>query len=88
MTVVKDKTDEYVYFIYSETQEKMRTEVEARVNKKFIPGEVLVHGDWKQFTQIAKVSNMAMFPDSIVVAEGYKEKMKYHDCSSQWKVGL
>lgn len=86
--VIKDKQDEYVYFIYSYEQEQMRTKIESGVNKKFIPGEVMVRGEWKRFTMISKTANIPMFVDAKVVAEGYKERMTYHDCSSEWKVGL
>lgn len=88
MAVVQDGKDQYVYFLYSGTQEQMRTEIEAKVNKKYIPGEVSVRGDWKKFTQISTTPNSAMFADYIVVAEGYKSKMTFKDCTSQWKLGL
>lgn len=86
MAAIPDYESEYVYFLYSDSQYKMRTEVESNLNKRFIPGEVMVRGDWKKFTQISKISSSAMFADSVVVAEGYKDKMKYKDCTSQWKL--
>lgn len=86
MTAIPDQESEYVYFLYSDSQYTMRKEIEDKVNKKFIPGEVMVTGSWKKFTQISKSSSSTMFADSIVVAEGYKDKMKYKDCSSQWKI--
>lgn len=86
MTIVPDHESEYVYFLYSDSQYSLRNEIEDRVNKKFIPGEVMVRGNWKKFTQISKTSSSAMFADSIVVAEGLKDEMKYKDCSSQWKM--
>ncbi len=86
MSIVKDYEAEYVYFLYSADQFNLRTEVEAKVNKKFICGKVLVNGNWEQFTQISASPNSAMFADSKVVAEGYKNKMKFEECSSQWKM--
>lgn len=86
MAIVPDHESEYVYFLYSDSQYTLRTEIEDRVNKKFLPGEVMTQGNWKKFTQISKSPSSAMFADSIVVAEGYKDKMKYKDCSSQWKM--
>lgn len=88
MTVVKDKEREYVYFMYSETQELTRTEVESGLNKTFIPGKVLVYGQWKPFTCITKDPNsFSMFPDIKIVAEGYRDNMKYKDCTSEWRMG-
>lgn len=86
MAIVPDYESEYVYFLYSESQYNMRKEIEDRVNKKFIPGEVMVMGDWKQFTQISRIPSSTMFADSIVVAEGYRDKVNYKDCSSLWKM--
>ena len=85
MSVVPDKTDEYVYFLYSSSQYDMRTEIESGVNKKFIPGKVLVKGEWREFTQISKSPSSAMFADSNIVAEGFKSKMNFKDCTNVWK---
>lgn len=86
MSIVKDYTAEYVYFLYSAEQFKLRTEVESKVNKKFIPGEVLVNGDWKEFTQISASPTSPMFVDAKVVAEGYKDRIKFKECTSEWKI--
>lgn len=88
MAIVKDQQDEYIYFLYSSEQENMRTEIESKANKIFVLGQVYNRGDWRKFTMISKSPTNPMFADSIIVAEGYKSKMKYHDCSSRWKVGM
>lgn len=88
MTKVPDYKAEYVYFLYSPTQESMRSEIEAKVNKKFIPGQVNVKGEWKKFTQISTTPSSKMFADSVIVAEGYRDKMNFSDCTSQWNRGL
>lgn len=80
------KKSEYVYFIYSEQQKKERTEAEARNNKIFVPGEVLVMGEWKEFTQISYKPSLPLFADSKVVAKGFKDRMTFKDCGSQWKI--
>lgn len=86
MATVPDAKAEYVYFLYSDSQYDMRTEIEAGVNKLFIPGEVLVNGQWLKFTQISKTASSTMFADSKVVTHGYKNQIKYKDCTSQWKM--
>lgn len=86
MLSIPDDKEEYVYFLYSEDQFKMRTEIESSINMEFIPGRVLVMGDWKEFTQISDNPFSTMFADSKVVAEGYISKIKYEECSSKWKI--
>lgn len=86
MSAVKDYTPKYVYFLYSDEQLRLRTEVESKLNKKFVPGEVLVNGDWKEFTQISTSPTSTMFVDTKVIAEGYIDKMKYKECTSKWKM--
>ena len=83
---LQSKKSEYVYFIYSEQQKKERTEAEARNNKLFVPGEVLVMGEWKEFTQVSNRPSLPLFADSRVVAEGYKDRITFRDCANQWKI--
>lgn len=88
MSRVPDYKAEYVYFLYSPTQESMRSEIDKGLNKKFIPGQVNVQGEWKKFTQISTNPSSKMFADAVVVAEGYRDKMKFTDCTSQWDYGI
>ena len=44
MSRVPDYKAEYVYFLYSPTQESMRSEIDKGLNKKFTPGQVNVPG--------------------------------------------
>ena len=44
------------YFIFSKTQLKERTEVEARLGKQFYAGKVIVRGKSQRYTQL--VSNL------------------------------
>lgn len=64
------------YFLYSETQLKMRKEVEARMGKKFIVGRVIVNGVRKPFTEISS-SPTSRYSDAKVVAQGEVTLMKY-----------
>ncbi len=73
----------YRYFLYSKDQHRMRTAVDARLNKVFTPGKVLSKGRWVQYTEMsAKPTNS--FADAKIVAEGYIEDMKYQNHTSVW----
>lgn len=81
MANLKDK-DIYVYFLYSETQNKERTAIEKTMSRVFIPGTIVVNGKKKIFTEISrKTSNR--YPDCKIVAEGYKSKMNYTPVSGK-----
>ena len=72
--------DKYVYFLYSEQQEKKRTELEARLHRVFIPGTVIVNGRRMNFTELSYKPNNT-FTDCKIIAEGWKSKMNYTDVS-------
>ena len=86
MAVVSDKEREYGYFLYSSAQHKMRSQVESMLGKIFVPGQVLVNGNWKQFTQISSTPDSKMYRDAKLVAQGYLDSMKYQNCTNKWKV--
>lgn len=47
------------YFIYSKEELKQRTEIEAKLGKKFIIGTLIDHGKPKQYTQkVASLDNI------------------------------
>lgn len=70
--------DEYVYFIYSEQQEKLRKEVEAKIGREFKCGLVVVRGLRVPFTEM-NITGTSRFPDAKLVAQGIKSRMKYTD---------
>lgn len=70
--------DQYVYFLYSEQQRDHRSTIEAKMCRTFVPGTVVVNGIRKRFTEISSKSEN-LYPDTTVVAKGYKSKMKYVD---------
>lgn len=78
---LKEK-DVYVYFLYSETQEKERKAIEARMGKLFIPGVVVVNGQRSNFTELSRKNNNR-YSDTRVVAEGWKSKMVYTNISTR-----
>lgn len=77
------KRKKYRYFLYSKDQHKMRADIDRKINKVFSPGKVLTKGHWQDFTEISMKPTNA-FADSIIVAEGYLEDMKYQNHTSVW----
>lgn len=70
--------DPYVYFLYSEQQKAKRTEIEAKMSRKFIPGNVIINGQKQLFTELStKPTNI--YPDVRLIAEGLKSAMKFTD---------
>ena len=72
---LKEK-DFYVYFLYSEQQNKERSEIEKKMSRVFSPGTVIVNGRKKIFTELSK-SSSNRYPDCKIVAEGWKSKMMH-----------
>lgn len=79
------KSKTYRYFLYSRDQHKTRVEIEKTIGRTFVPGKVLINGQWKTFTEISSTPNNS-FADATLVAEGYIEDMKYSNHSSKWEV--
>lgn len=80
-----DKEKRYRYFLYSAEQEALRKNLESKMSKEFIIGEVMVNGVWKPYTQISIQSDNVAYADAKVVAKGYLEDMEYTECSTRWK---
>ena len=64
------------YFIYSAEQLKLRREIEAKMGKKFVIGQVIVSGARKPFTELSS-NPKSRFSDAKIVAEGDPTLMKY-----------
>lgn len=67
------------YFLFSFEQMKQKTEVEAKIGKKYKTGRVLVKGNYKQYTEISNFPYNKRFSDTIVVTSGKLSEMKYKD---------
>lgn len=78
---LKDR-DTYVYFLYSETQEKERKNIESRLGKVFVPGVVVINGQRNYFTELSR-KNYNRYADCKIVAEGWKSKMTYTNISTR-----
>ena len=84
-TVLDRDKNLYRYFLYSKSQEILRTESENRMGKKFILGQVLVKGKWVPYTQISLTADNPMWPDCILLTEGYLKDITYKEPRSEWK---
>lgn len=78
----------YRYFLYSQTLEKNRSEAEAKLSKVFVPGKILVNGDWQPFTNISSTPDNIMYPDMKIVAKGYLDELKFIEPTTAWKAGV
>lgn len=78
---IKEK-DKYMYFLYSEIQHKERTNIEAKINKIFIPGTVYIHGKANKYTELSK-NPTNNYIDTKIVAEGYLSTMRYTKITSK-----
>ena len=74
--------DTYVYFLYSETQEKERNTIENKLGKVFVPGVVVVNGQRNYFTELSR-KNTNRYADTKVVAEGWRSKMTFTNISTR-----
>ena len=72
---LKEK-DTYVYFLYSEQQQKERSQIESSMSRIFNPGSVVVNGRKRFFTEMSR-KNTNRYPDCKVVAEGWRSKMVF-----------
>lgn len=74
--------DTYVYFLYSETQEKERNTIENKLGRVFVPGVVVVNGQRNYFTELSR-KNTNRYADTKVVAEGWRSKMTFTNISTR-----
>lgn len=81
-----NNTGEYRYFLYSPTQEKELTDINNSMGKRYKAGEVFVQGKYKKYTQISKTPTNPLYADTIIIAKGYLNKMKYTMAEKIWKV--
>ena len=74
----------YVYFMYSSFQYKDRLDIERKIGKTYIPGQVVYKGKKFQFTEIVEDVNTVRYSDAKIVAEGYIDEMQYTDSKHVW----
>lgn len=74
----------YKYFLYSRQQYLLRTEVEAKLGKTYIPGKVLYRGRWRDYTEISDSPTNNKFSDAKVITEGYLNNIEYKNATFEW----
>lgn len=75
----------YMYFLYSETQQKERTTIEARINRIFVPGTVIVRGKPQKYTELSRKPTNT-YSDTVIVTSGYLASMNYTKITSKNKL--
>lgn len=60
-------TNSNIYFLYSKEQQDLRYNTELKMGRYYYPGEVIVNGKKRKYTQISNTTNIR-FKDVIVVA--------------------
>lgn len=81
------KSDQYVYFLYSDEQYKEKNNILNKANKMFEPGTVVVNGTRKKFTQLSDSSSLPRFIDTKIVAEGILSQFTYTEPQNVKKRG-
>ena len=70
-----------VLFVYSEMQINKDKEINKKIGKEFVCGEVVIGNDRKQYSKIIQPNMLkamtALYPDIKVVYEGSKSQTTY-----------
>ena len=64
------------YFFYSSEQLKFRRQMEEKMGKKFVVGQVIVNGVRKPFTEMSSTPK-SRYSDAKLIAEGDPATIKY-----------
>lgn len=75
----------YKYFLFSQQQFLLRSEVEAKLGRTYIPGKVMYKGRWRDFTEISDTPTNNKFADAKVITEGYLDKVQFKNATFEWK---
>lgn len=80
-----EKKKRYVYFLYSQSQQKMCESIEKAVGRDYIPGKVVANGKMKDFTEISSTPTNNKYADAKIVTEGYIDDIRHTVPSRRWK---
>lgn len=80
-----DKKRRYVYFLYSQSQHKMCSEIESKIGKDYIPGQVMARGKMRYFTEISSTPTNNKYADAKIVIEGYLDEINYKAPTKKWR---
>ena len=75
----------YRYFIFSQKQYNERLEAERKLGKTYIPGKVMVHGVYRDFTEISTTPSNSRYADGKLITECYLDSVKYIMNKSEWR---
>lgn len=80
--------EELVLFVYSEMHISKEKEINHKIGKNFICGEVVIGSQRKQYSKIItenQLSNMLnMYPDTKIIYKGKKSETVYTDIKSEF----
>ena len=65
------------YFMYSRSQLDLRKKLEVKNGRTFVPGNVIINGVKKQYTELSNTPKNNKFSDSIIVWSGDISTVKY-----------
>lgn len=71
--------EDYIYFIFSSEQLKLKKAVDLKLGKKYQPGWVISNGMRKLYTDIVTDVKSIKYTDYIIVAQGVYKNMKFSD---------
>ncbi len=80
-----DKKRRYVYFLYSQSQQKMCEEIEKAVGRDYVPGKVMANGKMRMFTEISSTPTNNKYADAKVITEGYIDSITYTSPTRTWR---
>lgn len=82
------ESSQYVYFMNSDEYVSKTNEVEAKLGRRFVVGNVIVKGVKKNYAIMSTTKKfLSQYPDAKLIAEGYKSKMQYTEPTTENKRG-
>lgn len=66
-----------MYFLFSSEQLNFRKQAELKMGKTYMPGQVIVGGVKKSFTELLKDSKSSRYSDARIIAYLDTDKAKY-----------
>lgn len=67
----------FKYFFFSNKQLSFFRDQEAKMGKVFKPGQVIVKGSTKPFTEMTSNDTLSRFPDAKLVISGETDDLKF-----------
>jgi hypothetical protein len=70
-------------FVYSLEQRKTKEEIAKRMNKRYSPGNVIIKGKAKPYTDIFRKIENCPYGDAVVVAQGDIRRINYTNAQNR-----